>query len=141
MQQGSNTFAHKPNFSIYRHMVSTNLKVAEIIIRIALKIKVFTLNVSGRTKTISLLTICTDCLKSELKPNINTSIISVAAACKLKTVHINLCMGKKYSLFTKIGCVSKIFHYFQNRYPHKESKIFAANMLLLLHDTFPIPSY
>lgn len=31
-------------------MVSTNLKVAELIIRIALKIKVFTLNVSGRTR-------------------------------------------------------------------------------------------
>ena len=140
MQQGSNTFAPKPNFIIYRHMVSTNLKVAELIIRIAMKIKVFTFNVSGRTKTISLLIICTDCLKSELKPNINTSIISVAAACKLKTVHNNLCMGQKYSLFKKIGCVSKIFYDFQNRYPHKESR-FCRQYVPALHYTFPIPSY
>ena len=116
-------------------MVSTNLKVAELIIRIALNIKVFTFNVSGSTKTISLLTICTDCLKSELKPNINTSIISVAAACKLNTVYNNLCMGQKYSLFLNF----KIFNDFQNRYPHKESKFFAANMFLryMIHSPFP----
>ena len=136
MQQVSNTFAPKPNFSIYMHMGSTNLKVAELIIRIALKIKVFTFNVSGRTKTISLLTICTDCLNSELKPNTNTFIINVAAACKLKTVHNNLCMGQKYSLFQKIDCVSKIFNDFQNRYPHKEFKF-----VPVLHDTLTFPRY
>ena len=95
-------------------MVSTNLKVAELIIRIALKIKVFTFNVSGRTKTISLLTICTDCLKSELKPNINTSFISVAAACKLKTVHKIYVWGrstlylKKSVVFTRSLMTFKI---------------------------------